>query len=93
MRPRGIGKAVCRIIGKAAVSAFREDIRDAAGPLQVSTGHLSGCEAVVHAMHKILDTPGAGAVLLVDVSNTSNSSVGKALFKMYVIYDHLSPIS
>lgn len=53
--------------------ATSDDIQDAAGPLQVCAGHLSGCEAAVHAMRRVFETPGTDAVILVDASNAFNS--------------------
>ena len=37
-------------LGKAIAVAISDDIQDAAGPLQVCAGHLSGCEAAVHVI-------------------------------------------
>lgn len=53
VRPIGIGETARRIIGKAIASTLKEDIQDAAGPLQVCAGHISGCEAAVHAMREV----------------------------------------
>ena len=50
VRPICIGETVRRIIGKAIATTITEDIQEAAGPLQVCAGHVSGCEAAVHAM-------------------------------------------
>ena len=49
------------------------DIQEAAGPLQVCAGHLSGCEAAVHAMHQVFQTSSTEAVMLVDACNAFNS--------------------
>ena len=73
VRPIGIGETVRRIIGKATALAIRDDIQDAAGPLQVCAGHLAGCEAAVHAMRQVFDASDTNAVLLVDASNAFNS--------------------
>lgn len=73
VRPIGIGETACRILGKAIAVATSDDIQDAAGPLQVCAGHLSGCEAAVHAMRRVFETPGTDAVILVDASNAFNS--------------------
>ena len=45
----------------------------AAGPLQVCAGHLSGCEAAVHAIRQVFEAPDTDAVILVDASNAYNS--------------------
>ena len=36
-------------------------------------GHLAGCEAVVHAMHQVFQSPSTEAVILVDACNVFNS--------------------
>jgi len=58
---------------KAIALALWDDIQDAAGALQVCAGQLSGCEAAVHAMHKIFESPETEAAILVDASNAFNS--------------------
>ena len=50
VRPIGIGEVFRRITGKAIARALREEIREAAGALQVCAGLEGGCEAAVHAM-------------------------------------------
>ena len=71
--PIGIGETVRRIIGKAIASTITEDIQEAAGPLQVCAGHISGCEAAVHAMRQVYESQQTEAVILVDASNAFNS--------------------
>ena len=73
VRPIGIGETARRIMGKAIAAAINDDIQDAAGPLQVCAGHLSGCEAAVHAMRQVFEAPDTDAVILVDASNAFNS--------------------
>ena len=55
VRPIGIGEILRRIIGKVVVSTIREDIINAAGPLQTCAGLKSGIEASIHAMRRIYD--------------------------------------
>ena len=69
----GIGETVRRIIGKAIASTITEDIQEAAGPLQVCAGHISGCEAAVHAIRQVYESQQTEAVILVDASNAFNS--------------------
>jgi hypothetical protein len=64
---------VRRVIGKAIATALRTDIQEAAGPLQVCAGYLSGCEAAVHAMHEVYQSPNTEGVILVDAYNAFNS--------------------
>ena len=69
VRPIVIGETVRRIIGKAISTTITETIQDAAGPLKVSAGHVSGCEAAVHAMRQVCESPETEAIILVDASN------------------------
>ena len=71
VRPIGVGETVRRVIGKATV--ISNDIQEAAGPLQARAGHLSGCEAAVHAMHQVYQSSSTEAVILVDACNAFNS--------------------
>ena len=73
VRPIGIGEMVRRITGKAIATIISDDIQAAAGPLQVCAGHLAGCEAAVHSMRQIFESPQSEAVILVDASNAFNS--------------------
>ena len=73
VRPIGIGETARHIMGKAIAAVINDDIQDAAGPLQVCAGHLSGCEAAVHAMRQVFEAPDTDAVILVDASNAFNS--------------------
>ena len=81
VRPIGIGETVRRIIGKAITTTVTENIQEATGPLQVCAGHISGCEAAVHAMHQVYESPETEAVILVDASNAFNSLNRKAALR------------
>ena len=52
---------------------IKEDIREAAGSLQLCAGHLSGCEATVHYIQKLFAPPDCQAAILVDATNAFNS--------------------
>ncbi len=73
VRPIGVGETARRIIGKAIARILNRDIQKAAGPLQVCAGHISGCEAAVHAMDNIFELEQTEGVILVDASNAFNS--------------------
>ena len=62
-----------RIIGRTIAKAINEDIQEAAGPLQVCAGHLSGREAAVSAACKLFKAPDTEATILVEASNAFNS--------------------
>lgn len=72
VRPIGIGEVARRIIGKAIVKTISSEIQEATGPLQTCAGHLSGCEAAVHAMHQVFEDAEAEGVILVDATNAFN---------------------
>ena len=73
VRPIGIGETAQRIIGKAILTTIGEDIKEAAGPLQLCAGQEAGCEAAVHAMRQMFESPDAEAAILVDATNAFNS--------------------
>ena len=73
VRPIGVCETVRRIMGKAIANVSRNDIRAAAGPLQLCAGQPAGSEAAVHALAKVFSSLDAEAVVLVDASNAFNS--------------------
>ena len=73
IRPIGVGETLRRIIGKAICWVLKDDIQNAAGPLQVATGLESVAEAAIHAMRKIFESEGCEAVILINASNAFNS--------------------
>ena len=60
-----------RITGKTISTFLKEEIKQAAGPLQVCAGHTADAEAAIyiHAMAQIFDDNGTDGILLVDASN------------------------
>ena len=73
IRPIGIGEILRRIVGKVVVGNIRDDIIDAAGPLQTCAGLKSGIEASIHAMRKIFERDETEGLLLVDAENAFNN--------------------
>ena len=61
------------------MKVVKEDIKKATGCLQLCTGQEVGCEAAVHAMHKIFESNETEAILIVDAENAFNSINRKAL--------------
>lgn len=78
VRPIGIGEVLRRITGKLLVSVIKDDIIDAAGPLQTCSGLKSGIEAAVHAMRTTFEDNQTEAILLVDAENAFNNLNRKA---------------
>ena len=73
LRPIGVGEVLRRIIGKSVANVLKSDVKHSVGSLQVCAGQDAGCEAAVHAIHRIFDQEESEAVLLVDASNAFNS--------------------
>ena len=73
VRPIGVGEILRRIVGKVIVGCIRDDIIQAAGPLQTCAGLKSGIEASIHAMRKIFEREETEALLLVDAENAFNN--------------------
>ena len=61
-----------RIVGKTISWALNEDIQEAGGALQVSTGLKGGAEAAIHSMKNIFEAESTEAVILVDAENAFN---------------------
>ena len=74
VRPIGIGEVLRRIIGKAVMKVFKDDVQTAAGPSQLCAGQQAGCEAAIHSVvdnfNEDIDCEG---VLQIDASNAFNS--------------------
>ena len=68
-----MGEVVCRILGKAISQVISPDLIDAAGSSQLCAGQGGGCEAAVHAVWNLFESPDCEGVLLVDAMNTINS--------------------
>ena len=73
LRPIGVGEVLRRIAGKVIMKIVKDDVKKAAGGLQMCSGHESGSEAAIHAMREIFDSNETEAVLLVDAENAFNS--------------------
>ena len=73
IRPIGIGEVLRQLTGKSISWVLRDEIQEAAGPLQVATGLNAGAEAAIHAMRTIFAQDSAEAVILIDASNAFNS--------------------
>ena len=71
VRPIGV---IRRIMGKCVMSVTKQVVIDACGSLQVCAGHKNGSKAAAHAMCSVFDADDTDALLLIDASNTFNSS-------------------
>ena len=52
-------------MGKTVSGFLKEEIKEAAGPLQVSAGHNAGAEAAIHAMSQVFVEEGTDGILLI----------------------------
>ena len=68
IRPIGVGKVLRRIVGKTIAGFLKEEIKDAAGPLQVCASHSAGSEAAIDAMSQVFEEEGIDGTLLIDAS-------------------------
>ena len=59
-------------MGKTVSGFLKEEIEEAAGPLQVCAGHNAGAEAAIHAMSQVFVEEGTDGILLIDASNAFN---------------------
>ena len=73
VRPIGVGETMRRIMNKTIATVLRDEIQEAAGPLQVCAGQIAGCEAAKAAMRRIHESQDTEAVILADASNAFNS--------------------
>ena len=73
IRPIGIGETFRRIVGKTLSWVLKNDIQEAAGPLQVCEGVKSGAEAAIHFIREQFEMDAAEAVIMADASNAFNS--------------------
>ena len=61
------------------MKVVKEDNKKAAGCIKLCAGQEVGCEAAIHAMHKIFESSEKEAILIVDAENAFNSINLKAL--------------
>ena len=59
-------------MGKTVSGFLKEEIKEAAGPLQVCAGHNAGAEAAIHTMSQVFVEEGIDGILLIDASNAFN---------------------
>ena len=73
IRPIGVGEVLRRIVGKTIAGFLKEEIKEAAGPLQVCAGHSAGAEAAIHAMRQVFAEERTDRILLIDAINAFNT--------------------
>ena len=72
IRPIGVGEVLRRIIGKTTALFLKEEVKSAAGPLQVCAGHSAGAEAAIHTMSQVFHEEETDGILLIDATNAFN---------------------
>ena len=88
IRPIGVSEVIRRIVGKTIVWSLNEDIQEAAGPLQVSSGLKGGAEKSIHNMKLKFENESVDGILLVDAENAFNRLIELLPFIIYSIYVH-----
>ena len=73
VRPIGVGEVLRRLSGKLLIHVIKDDITEAAGPLQTCSGVKSGIEAAIHAIREKFEADSTEGVLLVDAENAFNN--------------------
>ena len=73
VQPIGIGETARRIISRAILATLKDEIQTVAGPLQLCAGQEAGCEAAIHTMWQVFETPEVEATIIVDASNAFNT--------------------
>ena len=73
IRPIGVGEVLRRIMGKVVASTLKDQIKEAAGPLQTCASQGAGAEAAIHSMREIFEKEETDGVLLIDASNAFNN--------------------
>ena len=72
VRPIGVCETARRIIGKAIAGVLHNDIRAAAGPLQMCTSQPPSSETAVQALADVFTSLDTEAVVLVNALNAFN---------------------
>ena len=65
------------------MAVMREDVKLAAGNLQVCVGHQAGGEATIHAMKEIFKDKEMDEAILLDATNAFNSINKRSIFAQY----------
>ena len=73
VRPIRICEPPKQIVAEGVLFVTKEDLQDAARPLQVCTGQIVGTEVAIHVMKSMFSSVDTEAILLVDTSNAFNS--------------------
>ena len=73
VRPIGIGKVICRIIGKSIIYTIKLQFVQSTDHVQLCAGQQAGFESAMQALSYVLAAEETDAVLLVDVSHVFNS--------------------
>ena len=91
VRPIGVGKVLRRIIGKTISAFFKDEQKQAAGPLQLCAEFSGGAEAAINAMTNIFQEEDTDGVLLIDASNAFNQmNRSAAMHNIRIIFKEIS---
>ena len=93
VRPIGIGETSSRIIAKAVLKVVKQDVKDAAGCLQMCAGQHAGCEAATHTMREIFADVGILKVFCWLMLSKAFNSLNRcaAFLNMFHLFPSMSP--
>ena len=93
IRPIGVGEVLRRIVGKTVSGFLKEEIKEAAAPLQVCAGHNAEAEAAIHAMSQVFEEEGTDGILLIDASIAKNTKISivrrKFAYRSHMVRSHI----
>ena len=73
VRPIACGSVLRRLAARGVCSAFHDELRDAAGPLQFAVGRPAGAEVVQDCLTCLSEVHPSAAFLALDFENAYNS--------------------
>ena len=73
VRPINVGEVLRQNMGKAINWILKENIQEAAGPLQTAAGLKAAAEPAIHSMRLFFEDSFTEAVILIDGNNAFNS--------------------
>lgn len=89
------------LLAKTTAHFLKEEIKSAAGPLQVCTGLSARAEAAIHTTSQVYEEEETYGILLIDATNalnqmnravaTHNIQISCPLMSKYIIYTYRSP--
>ena len=81
LRPIAVGEVLRRLVSKCLAQAVRSSALSVLAPLQLGVNVKGGCEAIIHAVSHLMNSPSNQRwILLLDFTNAFNSVDRQAMF-------------